>query len=477
MRFVKRSPGKNAGSAGIIGDLVAITLGILFVVFDSASFEAEGNVFAGGGWTDVYKFTDIYKYILTAAALLLFLMVANEKNKRAIYSRQFWWIAIATAIIVATNAIVHLSSDRGLGLAGVFVTESRNLALIPFVVWTFTNYKTSRMLKVLCKTICIVFIFRFIGNFVVYLTGGGVSIYGQSSLLFDGGIVTIGLGMSFLLLDKSADYNRARKKVMAWACRLFAVMPALLAIGSFRRGMIIMTSFVFFSAFLLDAFFRRSSARLIALLVAGAFAAIFAWIAALGFFGKEAVAERFASISFDTDSSMAASNNFYKDDWYVFGETLLDKRGIPIGFRQPYGTGYRLTDVVVEGQQVVLHVGISEMIVRMGLPGLFYVIVLLIIPLTLVFSAWLSKMQPVSFTQLGCFVLLLFTVFYPFTPPFYPDVKNCIIVAACLGVLLTRQSPGIFKTKPLRGARRRHIVPGVSDALRNQSGAKLQRCF
>ncbi len=290
-----------------------------------------------------------------------------------------------------------------------------------------------------------------------YRRYGGVQIFENTpALAMDGGLLVIwavlAVGAGVYALQLFHERQLGSSFLMLVMTMIFAAPVA----ASFRRTAMLLLLLNLCLAAVIYSWFRNRLAAGI-LWVGGmsmvALVGLFLVMSAV--FGVATATERVFSVtssSVNAANSFGNSNAFYEDDQRALLETLKNSSFIGVGPGMPYGVS-RMTDAETEDEGIVpLHTGMSELWASSGVVGMIYHLVFMIgLPIS-----WLRAYRQHQDGSTKALVALagsyvLFTVLWPFAPPFYINTQWSIIMGLCLGYLIHAASQASLVAEQKRG--------------------------
>ena len=300
-----------------------------------------------------------------------------------------------------------------------------------------------------------VFCFRFCYSLYAFSIGEGVEITGGvRSVALDIGVMLFSLAYLFITASKFYEHLQRKQMTQAFAFLVVSVPLLLFPIASFRRSIIVLTVGSLVLGVLLHAFVNRMLLR--RLLPVSAAVLVMASISAgmfIALFGADVALERLRSFALHDEGGFSASNEWYEKDSDYAWDLIKHNPVAGIGFSTPYG----LTGRDDEGLQsfdngtaseIVLHVGMEELVVRQGVYGAaIWLVVFIVAPCRRILELR-SIGRPVSLVP--CFFISFFIISanLPTSPPFYNEVRTAVFLGLAFGIGFIDNPAAVFDAVP-----------------------------
>ena len=303
--------------------------------------------------------------------------------------------------------------------------------------------------------------------FVLKTDGAVEMVAGVSSLAADGGTLTNWAVAALWCGSYGTIYFSKKQYPRSVWCALGFMIFLIALVATFRRTNLIRVLGMMTVTVMLAGYMRRHSFRalggaaLVALVLGGVLAG-----STVVVFGVLDGCERMLSLSPDSDSKYAGSNETYGDDWQAWVSTVIEHYGLGVGPGQPYGV-QRLVEEIESAAmtgEIPLHTGSYEMIASFGPAGLIFQFgVLVALPLLAVHSRRKANLPlDALFTASAAF--LLWIGLWPFGPPLQFNQATLVLTAIQAGTVCATQIPSVspnrLSSRP-RLLQRRPAVPSI----------------
>lgn len=443
-----------------------VLLGFSMCIIDVQTQEAENNLFAGNFFTNQTLWLALVRYGLCGATIVLAALTifCAPKLNLGILRHQF---VFRILIIFCVITSIRSAIDMGSGIF-LFATGPRHILAFALVAMASSLSQEFNFARPLLIGAFPAFLIRFIYATGRYIAGDGFEIAGGvRSVALDTGFTIFGLFYLFIAIDHVFKNIQKRSLLTSSAWIISAIPLLALPIASFRRGMIVLvlgslTLGLVFHLIISGRFIRRFLPTLtICVAIVGIGVSIFAII-----FGKETASERIRSFMVHEDGALAQSNIEYQLD-FDYAVALIEKNPfLGIGFSLPYGLSGRdsnINSMVADtSNELVLHVGMLELVVRQGIwGGLIWLLAFLWIPIR-----WININRGTtnSDSLFQCLSMALFFLIsnIPTSPPFYNEIRPAVFLGIALGIAFAPNPSALLQSY-------RHVMVFADKIWKNRS--------
>ena len=462
--------GFNSGMTPVLRNAITL-LGFCMCLFDVQIQDAQNNIFAGNFMPNQEMWLTWVRYGLCGAALVLSGVLLASSPERNLGARRHGFIFLYLFLFCIVTSI-RSAMDMGNGLY-LLATGSRHILSFMLVAMASSLSRQYNFARPMLIGALPAYVVRFIYSTYQYVIGEGVEITGGvRSVALDAGFVIFGLFFLFVAVHYAFENLKNGSSRTAFFWIIVSVVLLFFPLASFRRSMIVLTVGSLILGFMIQSYANGHFIRrllplsAICVIIAGISAALF-----ISTFGADAAAERFRSFAIHDEGAFADSNGEYERD-FDYAEDLIKRNPINgIGFSTPYGLSGRDTqgsqEVTGIQGELVLHVGLQELVVRQGIWGaLVWLLAFIWVPLRRI---QLLRKGDHNVALIPCFTVALFFLIanLPTSPPFYNEIRPAVFLGMAVGVAFTDNPVAVFQPSSAVLARARQLWvrrPAGSDA-------------
>ena len=440
--------GFNSGMTPVLRNAITL-LGFCMCLFDVQIQDAQNNFFAGNFMPNQEMWLTWVRYGLCGAALVLAGVLLGSSNERNLGARKHGFIFLYLILFCVITAI-RSAMDMGNGLY-LLATGARHILAFVLVAMASSLPRQYNFARPMLIGALPAFVVRFVYATYQYIIGEGVEITGGvRSVALDTGFVVFGLFFLFLAVHYAFENLNGGSSRAAFFWILTAIPLLFVPLASFRRSMIVLTVGSLIFGFMIQSYanghFIRRLLPLTAtcVIIAGISAALF-----ISTFGADAAVERFRSFAIHDEGAFAGSNEEYERDFDYAADLIKRNPVVGIGFSTPYGLAGRDSQSAQEVTgiqgELVLHVGLQELVVRQGIWGaLVWLMAFIWIPLRRI---QVLRKGDHTVSLIPCFTLAMFLLIanLPTSPPFYNEIRPAVFLGMALGVAFAENPASIFQ--------------------------------
>jgi hypothetical protein len=434
----------------------AFTLfGFMLCICDVQLQSAQENIFAGNFLPDQELWLTWLRYGLCGGALILSAVVLSASEEKNLGFRRHGFIFVFLFFFCLITAI-RSAMDMRNGLY-LLATGSRHIASFALVAMATSLARNFNCVRPLLLGALPAYIFRFIFSTYNFIIGDGVEITGGvRSVALDAGFMIFGIFYLFVGVNKTLKLFAEGKQRAAFGWMVASVILLFLPIASFRRATIVITVGSLILGFLIHSFVNRILLRrILPILAVNVLVAAVSVGMFFATFGPDVAMERIRSFAIHDEGDLSASNASYERDFdYTFD--LIKRNPVAgIGFSTAYGISGRDEEMGAMaqfdrvGSEIVLHVGLLELVVRQGIFGiLVWLLVFLWIP---GFRIYQLRKMGTQVSLIPCLCLAFFFLYANLltSPPFYNEVRPAIFLGMALGIALCNDPDSLFEAPKL----------------------------
>ncbi len=424
--------------------------GFLMCLCDVQMQNAQDNLFAGNFLPDQELWLTLFRYGLCCGAVIFSTMaLISTRNKNLGFSRNGFIFLFLLAFGVAASIRSAFDVRSGLYLLS---TGSRHILTFAIVAMAASVSRNSNCVRPMLMGALPPYIFRFIYSTYNFVMGEGIEITGGiRSVALDAGFMVFGIFYLFIAIQRTASNFEAGKSRAAFGWMLTALVLLFLPIASFRRATIVVTVASVIFGFMIHAYAKRVFLRqLLPILSVNVMVAVVSGVMFFAAFGGDVAMERLRSFALHDEGDLSASNAEYERDFDYTWDLIKRNPILGIGFSNPYGVAGRddETDTasrfVDSRSEMVLHVGLFELVVRQGIAGiLVWITVFIWIPIRRIEEL---RRTGTDVSLVGCLCIAFFILYanMPTSPPFYNEVRPAIFLGLALGVATAKNPQSLF---------------------------------
>ena len=427
--------------------------GFALCLLDVQVQQADNNIFAGNFMPDQSLWLQFVRYALCGYGLVVSVLAVISAPKKNVGFKRLGGLFVCLVIFCIATGIRSAMDMRN--PLYVFATGSRHILTFALVAMAASLAGRYNMFRPLLMGAIPVFCFRFCYSLYAFGTGEGVEITGGiRSVALDIGVMFFSLAYLFIAISKLYEHAMRKQNTQAFIWFVISVPLLLFPIASFRRSMIVMTVGSLVVGVLLHAFANRMLVR--RLLPVMAAIVIMATMSAgmfIALFGADVAVERLRSFALHDEGGFSESNEWYEKDSDYAGDLITRNPVAGIGFSTPYGFAGRDDENLQsfdtgKDSEIVLHVGMEELVVRQGIYGAaVWLIVFIIAPLRRVWELR-SLGRPVSLIPCLFIAVFLIAANLPTAPPFYNEIRPAVFLGLWFGIGFADDPAAIFDSLP-----------------------------
>ena len=452
--------GFKSGMTPVLRNAITM-LGFCMCLFDVQIQDAQNNLFAGNFMPNQEMWLTGLRYGLCGAALILSAVLLASSPSRNLGERKHGFIFMFL-ILFSLITSIRSAMDMGNGLY-LLATGSRHILSFILVAMASSLPRQYNFARPMLIGALPAYVVRSIFATYQYIIGEGVEITGGvRSLALDTGFLIFGLFFLYVAVHYAFENLNSGSSRNAFFWILIAIPLLFFPLASFRRSMIVLTVAPLIFGFMIQSYANGNFIR--RLLPLTAICAIIAAISAAMFistFGGDAAIERFRSFAIHDEGAFAGSNGEYERD-FDYAADLIKRNPINgIGFSTSYGFAGRDSETLQEATgvqgEVVLHVGLQELVARQGIWGaLVWLLAFIWIPLRRIQTL---RQGDHNVALIPCFTIALFILIanFPTSPPFYNEIRPAVFLGMSMGIAFADDPVAVFQPSSAVLARARQL--------------------